>query len=76
MGQNTATHKGGGIITENGDKKKTTPEKEEAEGETSAKDDKKKGNVREYDPLKDSACLMIGGYSSYIKKKKILAQGN
>ena len=35
---------------------------------------KKKENVREYDPKKDTTCLIIGGYSLYIKKKKVIAQ--
>ena len=36
----------------------------------------KKLKIREYDPKKDDACVMIGGYSIYIKKKKIIAQNN
>jgi len=37
---------------------------------------KKKEGVREYDPEKDGASLIIGGYSSYLQKKRILAQGD
>ena len=37
---------------------------------------KKKGKVREYDPEKDDARLIIGGYSSYVKKKDFDAQSN
>jgi hypothetical protein len=34
---------------------------------------KKKEDVREYDPEKDESRLLIGGYSSYIKKKEVTA---
>ena len=34
---------------------------------------KKKEDVREYDPEKDNSRLLIGGYSSYIKKKEVTA---
>lgn len=34
---------------------------------------KKKENVREYDPEKDGLRVIIGGYSSYVKKKKVIA---
>jgi hypothetical protein len=37
------------------------------------KSKKKKVKIREYDPEKDKACLIIGGYSTYIKKKEVTA---
>lgn len=37
---------------------------------------KKKTTVREYNPEKDGASLIIGGYSAYIKKKEIVAQSS
>ncbi len=37
---------------------------------------KKKTTVREYNPEKDGASLIIGGYSAYIKKKEVVAQSS
>lgn len=37
---------------------------------------KKKTTVREYNPERDDASLIIGGYSAYIKKKEIVAQSS
>lgn len=40
------------------------------------KSKKKKANIREYNPEKDKKRILIGGYSSYIKKKEIVAESN
>ncbi len=66
---------GGGVIPKEDDKEGKNPTEEKEANKTSKKKDKK-AKVREYDPNKDDACLMIGGYSSYIKKKEIAAQSD
>jgi hypothetical protein len=60
------TPKGGGFITKADEEVKASSRKKR----------EKKLNVREFDPLKDESSEIIGGYSTYIKKKKLLAQNN
>ena len=67
MDLHLTTPEGGGFITEADEEVKISSRK---------KREKKKLNVREYDPLKDESSEIIGGYSTYIKKKKLLAQNN
>jgi len=47
-----------------------------SESEDKLRTDKreKKEDVREYDPNKDESCLIIGGYSTFIRKKEIAAK--
>jgi hypothetical protein len=61
------TPKGGGLIPKADEDIKSSSRK---------KREKKKLNVREFDPLKDDSSEIIGGYSNYIKKKKLLAHNN
>jgi hypothetical protein len=51
-------------ISESEDKKKD-------KGKLILRRGKEKEQIREYDPSKDESCVIIGGYSSYIRKKKI-----
>jgi hypothetical protein len=60
------TPKGGGFITKADEEVKVNSRKKR----------EKKLNVREFDPLKDESSEIIGGYSTYIKKKKLLAHNN
>lgn len=67
MDLHLTTPKGGGFMPK---------ADEEVKSNSRKKREKKKLNVREYDPLKDDFSEIIGGYSTYIKKKKLLAQNN
>jgi hypothetical protein len=46
------------------------------EGKMKKPKKKRKENVREYDPEKDGARLIIGAYSSYLKKRNVVAQND
>jgi hypothetical protein len=67
MDLHLTTPKGGGFITKADEEVKVSSRK---------KKEKKKLLVREYDPLKDESSEIIGGYSTYIKKKKLLTHNN
>ncbi|MEE9150864.1 MAG: hypothetical protein V3U20_03420 [Thermoplasmata archaeon] len=58
-------------ISKEDEKEVPNPTKKRLKARIMAK--KKKGTVREYNPDKDDACLIIGGYSAYIKKKDVVA---